>query len=295
MRNYASVRPEFWTRGTGKRLRGNPLAQVLACYLMTSPHTSMTGIFSIALPTVAHEIGASVEEVRAALVVLESEDFAHYDEDEEIMYLPSGARTQIGETLSEKDSAKRSNISKALALLGDHRFVRDFLERYSEQYRLAPNWPPTGPQEASKRPTVVSEEVAVGGLCAHARVPAPAPVPDPVRSPEGDPGEERPPTQVDLAGRPLPRKPLLPEMVQRDAYQPSQRMLDYGRGMGLADTDLDGVLCDLRDKHGLRPHTLDWWDERWLRFAERAKESLRVATSPSTKRIDGLDDVEVYG
>ena len=95
--------------------------------------------------------------------------------------------------------------------------------------------------------------------------------PDPVPSQEGDMGEEPHPTRLDLAGRPLPRKPLFPEMVQREAYQPSQVMLDYGRGLGLADTDLDGVLRDLRDKHGLRPHTLDWWDERWLRFADHAK------------------------
>ena len=44
MRDYAKIRPVFWTRGTGKKLRGDPEAQVVALYLMSAPLSHMTGL-----------------------------------------------------------------------------------------------------------------------------------------------------------------------------------------------------------------------------------------------------------
>ena len=90
-----------------------------------------------------------------------------------------------------------------------------------------------------------------------------APTPAPPDTPEA---------RLDGSGRPLPRKPAFPGMVQREDYAPCRRMAGWAGGLGLTTEQLDGVLRDLRDKHGLRPHTLDWWDERWLRFAETASK-----------------------
>ena len=57
MRDYGIVSPRFWIGETGKKLRGNPNEQVLALYLMTSPHANMIGVFHCPILYMAHETG----------------------------------------------------------------------------------------------------------------------------------------------------------------------------------------------------------------------------------------------
>ena len=45
MRDYGKVSPGFWIGETGKALRGDMEAQIVALYLMTSPHATMTGVY----------------------------------------------------------------------------------------------------------------------------------------------------------------------------------------------------------------------------------------------------------
>lgn len=139
MRHHAQVAPTFWTRGTGKRLRGKPFAQALANYLMTGPHATMTGLYHISVPIIAYELGWSESDVRQALGVLSEEDFAHLDEDVELMFLPSGARTQIGESMKVGDN-KRVQVIRALHATGDHAFVHRFVELYDERFNLTRDW-----------------------------------------------------------------------------------------------------------------------------------------------------------
>jgi len=40
MRDYAKVSPRFWIGNTGKQLRSDPDAQVVALYLMSNPHAN---------------------------------------------------------------------------------------------------------------------------------------------------------------------------------------------------------------------------------------------------------------
>ena len=53
MRDYAKVSPAFWTRGSGKRLRGNIHAQLLGLYVVTCPNANMLGIYYLPEPTIA--------------------------------------------------------------------------------------------------------------------------------------------------------------------------------------------------------------------------------------------------
>jgi hypothetical protein len=135
VRAYAHVSPVFWTRGTGKRLRGNKDAQILAVYLMTCGQSSMVGIFNLAIPTMAHETGLTADEVRHALDALAHERFAHFDEDEELVWLPSSARIQVGETLTRSDK-RRQQLIKQLSVFGHHKFAGEFLETYAGPYCL---------------------------------------------------------------------------------------------------------------------------------------------------------------
>jgi hypothetical protein len=140
MRDHASIAPTFWTRGTGKRLRGDTEAQLVALYLMSSPATSMVGIFHLALPTMCHETGLDREGALKGLARCTAEAFAFWDEDEEIVFIPALARHQVGERMSIGKNGNPDKrilgVKRALAPFKGHRFYDMFLERYADAYLL---------------------------------------------------------------------------------------------------------------------------------------------------------------
>lgn len=150
-RTYASISPMFWTRGSGKRLRGHLEAQVVALYLMTSPHTSMIGIFNLALPTLCHEAGLTDEGARKGLAKCEEEQIAFYDEEDELVWVPALAKYQIGDELrlgkGGKADHRVAGVHRALTPFRGHRFHDLFLERYSVAYLLG-----EGSGEAPSKP-----------------------------------------------------------------------------------------------------------------------------------------------
>jgi hypothetical protein len=146
MREYGRVAPTFWTRGSGKKLRGKPLAQVVALYLFTGPSSSMIGIYHLAIPTMAHETGLSFEDAERALAEVCALDIARYDAEEELVYLPEGAKYQIGERLKPNDKRVRG-IEAALAQFSKHPFAVDFSRRYAAEFCLS-----RSPFEAPSKP-----------------------------------------------------------------------------------------------------------------------------------------------
>lgn len=133
MRTYATVRGTFWVRGSGKKLRGNPEAQVLAMYLMTCCQGTMCGLFNIALPTIAHETGLAPE--RLPELFAEIEEIAKYDPEDELCWVPNAAREQIGEKLAAKDK-RRGGLLRELKQFEGHAFHREFIQLYWEAYTL---------------------------------------------------------------------------------------------------------------------------------------------------------------
>ena len=61
MRDYAKVSPHFWVGKTGKQLKKNPEALVVAMYLMTNPHANMLGLYYMPQMFIAHETGLTLE------------------------------------------------------------------------------------------------------------------------------------------------------------------------------------------------------------------------------------------
>ena len=133
MRDYAKVAPTFWTRGSGKALRGHPFAQVVALFLMTCPEGTMSGIFPIAIPTIAHQTGITVAAVRVALALISEKGIAHYDDEAELAYLVRGVVYQAGPSLDPKDK-RATGLRRELASLGRHAFVGDFFARYGTSH-----------------------------------------------------------------------------------------------------------------------------------------------------------------
>lgn len=160
MRDYGRLASSMWTRGSGKRIRGNFAAQAVACYLASAPGSNMLGLYHITLATIASEMGHSVEAVREALAACAAAELAFYDEDAELAWIPNVAGIELGDGLEVKDK-RRKGIVKHLAGFGKHRFVRQFLAKYGAPFGLisgqdapdaSPPPPPYSTEEAGNIP-----------------------------------------------------------------------------------------------------------------------------------------------
>lgn len=138
MRNYGKISPFFWLKGSGKRLRGDALAQVVAAYLSTSPATNMVGIFFLSLATIASETGHPLDDVRAALGRIARAGYAAYDFDAELVWIPNHAYFEIGEAMKVADK-RRGKVLAELAQVDGHRFVDEFRQLYGAAYHISAN------------------------------------------------------------------------------------------------------------------------------------------------------------
>lgn len=150
MRNYGKIAPAFWKRGSGKRLRGKPGAQVLALYLMTCEQGTACGLFNMSVTIMSHETGLTPKQTEDALAVLAAEDLAHLDEDAELVWVPGTALHQVGAELKPGDK-RRIGILEELRRCGSHRFVADFYARYGTAFSLPPP-PPSVAKMLHARP-----------------------------------------------------------------------------------------------------------------------------------------------
>ena len=160
-RDYAKITPSFWTGETGRRLRGDSEAQLIALYLVTCPHANMIGIFYMPLPLLCHETGSPLEGASKALRRLSEAGFAYYDETTEHVWIPEMATYQVGETVKPGDN-RRAAVQKMVKGCKSL-FVNDFIEKYGEVYgleRQAPSKPLGSPLEAPPKPES-SEQLAV--------------------------------------------------------------------------------------------------------------------------------------
>lgn len=135
-RKYAQVSPRMWTGDIGRVLRGKPNLQIVALYLITGPNANMTGLYYLPLPTIAHETGIEHESVCMALRRLRELRWAFYDADREVVYLPSMAIEQVGETIAGNNNALRKGVVNQLEHYRGHEFAIDFITRYGEAYGI---------------------------------------------------------------------------------------------------------------------------------------------------------------
>lgn len=133
MRSYAKVSPRFWTGAIGLRLRGDPIAQTLALYLVTCEHSNLAGLYRLPVAYVCNDIGLPEDKIRGALGKLVEVGFCKYDEDTQRVWIIEHLRHELGGGhLKPKD-----NRGKALAgILADHEvscLASEFRDRYDLQ------------------------------------------------------------------------------------------------------------------------------------------------------------------
>lgn len=152
MREYSKISPRFWTGDTGRAIRAlGDDAMIVAWYLMSAPGSNMIGLYYLALPTLAHETGRTLEGASKALASLAGIDFAHYDPAREVVWVTNMAGHQIGETLMARDHQHKG----VLAQLREHAkcpLSLQFWEKYSGPFNLPESSRPQAPSKPLPSP-----------------------------------------------------------------------------------------------------------------------------------------------
>lgn len=157
MRDYGVVSPRFWIGSTGKALRGNAPAQVLALYLMTSPHANMIGVFHCPLIYMAHETGLSMEGALKALQSLIEAKFCTYEESSETVFVHRMAAFQIGDQLSEQDK-RCKGVEREWNNIPSAQLRQAFFAIYSGAFHLPKQAKKTRGTEAPSKPLRSQEQ-----------------------------------------------------------------------------------------------------------------------------------------
>lgn len=162
MRDYSKVSGTFWTGKTGKALRGDFQTQVVAMYLMTSPHANMIGVFHCPILYIAHETGSPIEGATKGLHRLCEEAFCTYDEDTEMVWVHEMAKFQIDEQLKHNDR-RVLGVQKLYDAMPPSRIKSGFFEKYASAFLLVDNTKKKKPLTSTlKAPTKPEAETEAG-------------------------------------------------------------------------------------------------------------------------------------
>jgi len=134
MRDYSIVSGRFWIGDTGKELRDDRDAQVLALYLITSPHSSMTGLYYCPIMYIAQDTGLAIGAVTDAMARLCDMGFCVYDHDTETVFVLEMARFQVAEELAPKDNRRTAVVRELERIVSP--LVPLFIAKYRDAYHL---------------------------------------------------------------------------------------------------------------------------------------------------------------
>lgn len=151
MRDYGKVSTFFWTKGSGRRLRGDPEAQLVALYLVTNPMASSFGIYYLPISLIANDTGSPFEGASEALRRVILAGFAKYDLASETVWVPNLPKIEIGASLSGGDKRKK-HLQEQLEKLGNHPFAVEFFDMYGADFGLSEPKPLRSPFDGPWEP-----------------------------------------------------------------------------------------------------------------------------------------------
>jgi uncharacterized phage protein (TIGR02220 family) len=152
----SSFDSNFWTDRDMRRLDKD--SKLLFAYLFTNPHKNMPGLYRLYNEDITRETGLSADEVKTAFKRLDGK--AHYDYDEEVVYVPSHVKRQF--MRRAKISPKHvSGISSALMkdVPQGHPFVAMFIDKYSPFFPIDYPYRINGRKPAEQMSTPSYEEI----------------------------------------------------------------------------------------------------------------------------------------
>jgi hypothetical protein len=136
VREFAKVSPQFWISERGREIKGLGInAQLISLYLLTSPHSSMIGIYYLPIAFIAHETGIFNDDVITALNRLSEINFCTYDLKSEYIWVHDMAFEQLGVDLKPSDNRVKG-FQEALNALPHLPFLNAVLEKYAVPFHM---------------------------------------------------------------------------------------------------------------------------------------------------------------
>jgi len=101
---YAQIYVTEWASKVSPLLKSyGPEVACFWYYLRSGPHKTMSGIFSLPLAYIAHDMGLNSERVIEMIRILEKEGFILYDRDTQEIYVIDMIGTQVSDELKPAD------------------------------------------------------------------------------------------------------------------------------------------------------------------------------------------------
>ena len=151
MREYAKVGPKFWIGKTGKLLRAAGMeTQVVAMYLLTSPHANMLGLYYCPVTFIAHETGLGLEGAWKGLRGASEAGFCRYDEASEVVWVIEMASYQIEKGLNPRDN-RIAGVQKEYNALPENPFLTEFYDKYHAAFLMQSCREPASPLQAPSK------------------------------------------------------------------------------------------------------------------------------------------------
>lgn len=136
MRDYAKVAPQFWIGPTGKAIRKKgPVAQVVAMYLMSSPHANMIGMYHLPVAYLSADTGIPYQGAFKALIELQEVGFCGYDVSAEVVWVYEMAKFQVGDQLKPGDK-QCAGVENTYIGVPKNRFLPDFFDKYQPAFNM---------------------------------------------------------------------------------------------------------------------------------------------------------------
>ncbi len=158
MRDYSKVGPKFWIGATGKRLRAAGMeAQIVAMYLLTSPHANMLGLYYCPTMFIAHETGLGLEGASKGLHRAIEAGFCEYDEASEVVWVIEMASYQVGEALKPND-LRVKGVQNEYSSLPENPYLARFYEKYCGAFCMSSCRGNGSPSEAPSKPLLSQEQ-----------------------------------------------------------------------------------------------------------------------------------------
>lgn len=149
-REYAIVKPQFWTGRTGRAIKAlGPEHQVVATYMMTSPHSNMIGLYYLPVTYIAADAGGTPDTIRPVIEALIRVGFCDYDFESGHVWVIRMAHHQLGATLKPGDK-RRKAVARAATAVSSAPQYRAFVAAYGAGFGITAE-PATGiDHEATK-------------------------------------------------------------------------------------------------------------------------------------------------
>lgn len=122
---YRTIDAAFWTDPKVRRLSSD--ARLLFLYLITNPHTHVSGIYYLSRGTIAHETGLTAKAVNTLSDTLSSAGFCGFDAESEVVWVKKMMKYQ-----GRGEKNVRSAAHHIVEDLHHSTLIADFLDAYPE-------------------------------------------------------------------------------------------------------------------------------------------------------------------